>query len=77
MRDVLRRFWPLPSWRWPVAVVMVLATSLVGCVVTKLSDVATGVVAHLLAILSVMTVLAVRSTLRLKREQRASDTIHM
>lgn len=71
-RDTLRRFWPLPSWRWPVAVVMVLATSLVGCVATKLSGVPAGVVAHLVAILSVMTVLAIRSTLRVKRQQRSS-----
>jgi len=69
VRDVLHRFWPLPSWRWPVAVAMFLATSLVGCAFTKLGGLLAGVVAHVVAMLSVMTVLAIRTTLRLKRQR--------
>lgn len=71
MRLLLSRLWPVPVYRWPVTVTMLVTTSLVGCAARHTSGSMTvAVAAHATAVMAVMAVLAVRSTVRARRFRR-------
>lgn len=68
---IWRRLWPIPGYRWPVAVAMITLTSLVGCAVLRLSgSMPAAVTAHVATIFVVLCVLAARSTMRARRYQK-------
>ncbi len=76
MRELLGRLWPFPWRRWPLAVVMVVGTSLVGCLATRLWNVVAGIGAHLAAMAVVVTVLAIRSLRSTRRQRREWEAWH-